>query len=655
MKLKLAWFLIISSFLTLNVNAELVYPIAEMSKVDCRFSDFSTLSNECKMELPILKTSDYTKYKNDYSLYRRVYTILWWSTYNYGWDVWNGWHQWVDIATSKWTPVYSITDWKVVQAWFLAWRGNNVKIEHMVNWRKIYSNYSHLSAINVSLWDNVKTKTKIWEVWSTWNSFWNHLHFQIDLATSGSGPRYRSNCMEKNYDKIVNSDVCFSQLNNNTIDPLLFLETGWAVVKANIIDKPKIENISQAWLLSREEILRREIEEFLKLYSVKVEILNLWWSIELWKSWNFRITVTDKRTKKPFTGSFPWDMNFKYEKSKLDIFPTWILQIDNWTRDFKITPKIEWKLSVDIYIWETFFKKVTFWVFNTKKAIYPKSTYFWISTNNVISETKKWVFYFKDNYWLNIIWVKFDWTYTLKSENNTMKFCIKKVSKISDLNMIYNMNCKEDNFKNEVNFSFNDSISWILVFNYKILKEWSNNLIISNSKNDKISSKKLNWTLPVDLKVTYPYYDDVLKISRLWFVSWINKWYFLPDRELSKEDGINFLKNYLESKLKKCSNNDCKAIYSEKLLDLSKEYSDKFSYFTRLEYITLIWKYVPIDEYKNDDYIKFRDLKENELTYSKNILKNATWSDYFGETRYFQPSKNITRWEWAFLISRVLE
>lgn len=655
MKIKLTWFIAISIFLISTTNAELYYPISEMSKVDCRFSDFSTLWSDCKMQLPILKTSDYTKYKNDYSLYRRVYTILWWSTYNYGWDVWNGWHQWVDIATSKWTPVYSIADWKIVQSWFLAWRWNNVKIEHTINGRKIYSNYSHLSKIDVSLWNTIKGNTKIGEVWNTWNSFWNHLHFQIDLSISWKWPWYRSNCVEKNYDKIVNSDVCFSQLNNNTIDPLLFLETGWAVVKANIIDKPKIENIPQVWLLSREEILRREIEEFLRFYDVKVEILNLWWSVELWKSWNFRISVTDKRTKKPFNWSFPGDMNFKYDKNKFDIFPTWILQIDNWFRDFKITPKVAWKMSLDIYIWETFFKKLNFWVFDTKKSINPKSTSFWVTNNNVISETKKWLLYFKDNFWLNIIWVKFDWTYTLKSENNTMKFCLKKVSKISDLNRVFNTDCKDENFKNEISFNYSDSVSWIIVFNYKVLKEWSNNLVVLTSKNDKISSKKLNWTLPVDLKVTYPYYDDVLKISKLWFVSWINKWYFLPDRELSREDWIIFLRNYLDLKLKNCKDNNCKSLYSQKIVELSKEYSDKFSYFTRLEYITLIWKYVPIDEYKNDDYIKFRDLKEIELTYSKNILKNSTWQDYFGQTRYFQPDKKITRWEWAFLISRVLD
>lgn len=654
MKLIKIWFVFFIVFWIKLTNAELYYPVGEMSKPDCRFQDYSTLWSDCKMQLPILKTSDYTKYKNDYSIYRRVYTILWWSTYNYGWDVWNGWHQWVDIASAKWTPVVAITDWKVVLASNLAWRGNTVKVEHKINWRTIYANYSHLSKIDVSVWDSVKAKQKLWEIWSTWNSTWNHLHFQIDLSVSWKWPWYRSNCSEKNYDKIVNTNVCFSQLNTNTIDPLLFLETGWAVVTANSVEKPKTQNISQEWLLSREEILRREIEEFLKLYQVNVKILDIWWNIELGKSWTFRISVTDKRTKRPFTWSFPGDMNFKFDGTKFSIFPTWILQIDNWYRDFKVTPKIAGKMSIDIYIWETFFKKLNFWVFDTKKSIIPKQTIFGISTNNVISETKKWVFYFKDNYWLNILWVRFDWKYTLKSENNSIKFCIKKVPSIKDLQKVFNIDCLEENFKSEITFSNSDSISWIIVFNYKILNEWANTLLITDNSNNNITTKKLNWILPVDLKVNYAYYNDVLNISKLWFASWINKWYFLPDRELNREDWINFLKNYLEYKLKNCNENSCKSTYSQKIVELSKEYSNKFSYFTRIEYLNLIWKYVSLNDYNKSDYIAFRDLKEDEIYISKNVLKNATWQDYFGQTRYFQPEKKITRWEWAFLINQIL-
>lgn len=632
------------------VSANLVYPIQEMSKVDCRFQDFSTLWNDCKMTLPILNTQDYTKYKNDYNLYRRVYTILWWSTYNYGWDIWNWWHSGVDIASSKWTPVYSIADWKIVQAGFIFWWWNNIKILHTINGRTIYSNYSHLNKINVKVWDKILSWEKIWEVWSTGNSSWNHLHFQIDLAVSWTWPRYRSNCSIKNYDSIINSNICYSQLATNTIDPLLFLETSGAVVQAI-----KKEIISQQWLLSREEILRREIEDFLKKYNVKVSIRNLWWNIELWKSWTFRISVNEKRTNKPFTWSFPWDMNFKYDKNKLNIFPTWILWIEKGVRDFKITPKIAGKMSIDIYMWETFFKKLNFWVFDIKKSILPKNVVYWVSNNNVISENKKWVLYFKDNFGLNILWVKFDWSYTLKSENNSIKFCVKKANSVNDLNRVFNTPCREESFKNEINFSYSNTTLWILIFEYKVINLWINNLVITNNIDKNISTRKLIWINPIWLTTNYEYYNEIIQISQIWIPSWINKWYFMQNRELSYEDGINFIRNALNYKLYNCINNNCKTQYYEKIALLWSESKDRFSYFTRWEFLIKLWEYLVFDEYNNNDYINFRDLDHQKQIISKNVLKNNTWKDYFGQTRYFQPAKNITRWEWAFLLNLILE
>lgn len=637
-----------------HTYAEMVYPIQTMSKINCRFENYQSLWDECKMSLPILKTSDYIKYKNDYSLYRRVYTILWWSSYDYWWDVWNWWHEWVDIATAKWTPVYSITDWKVILASNIIWWWNTVKIEHTINGRKVYSNYSHLSKIDVSIWDTVKTKTKLWEVWSTWNSTGNHLHFQIDLSISWKWPRYRSNCSEKNYNKIVNSNICFEQLNINTIDPLLFLETAGAIVKKNEIDKPKQANISQKWLLSREEILKREIQDFLKTYEVKVNIINLWGNIELSKNGTFRISVIDKRTKKPFTGSFPWDMNFKYDGKKISIFPTGILQIDNGNRDFQVIPKTDGKMNIDIYLWETFFKKLDFWVIDTKKTIIPHSWVFISEKESVIWNNSQWLFYFKNNYWLNILWFPFDGNYTLSSENKTVKFCLKKANSFKEFNYMYHSKCDERLFVDEITFSYKDTLAWILVFDYKALNIWINTLLIK--KPEKIfGQKKILSITPKWWDINNAYYDDIIKLSQLWITSGMKKWYFLPERELSSFDGVNFIYWSLQYKLSKCLDENCKNKYIQKINTLSKLKTDKYEYLTRWEFIKLIGDNYPLNEYTWNDFMVFRDIKEDLKIYVKSILKNKTWNDYFGKTKYFQPDKKITRWEWAFLIHNILK
>lgn len=638
-------------------RAEFFYPIQEMSKPECRFQEFSTLGAECKQQLPILKTADYTKYKNDYSVFRRVYTILWGSSYTYGWDIWYGGHSWVDIATAKGTPVYAMTSGKVVFAGNLAWRGNTVKIEHDHNGKKIYSNYSHLSAISVSQWDKVTAKQKVGEVGTTWNSTGNHLHFQIDVALSGKGPRYRSNCSEKNYDKIVNEGKCFDQLAINTVDPLRFLETNGSIVSGGVVvEKPKPDVINPETILSREEILQREIADFLKSYDVKVSVLGVGGNIELGKPWTFRITVTDKRTKRPFNGSFPWDMNFKYNKNAFDIFPTWILQIDRWLRDFKLTPKIEGKNSLEIYFGETFFKRVQFGVFNTKKAIIPKSVVFWVKKNAVIGENKKWLLYFKDNYWVNILGFPFSGNFTLTSPSKNIKFCIKRAKNLSELERQYNTNCKDEFFAFEQVIKASDSVSGIVIFEYKVLNEGVNTLkVTSNSTYKDIGTYKFNGTFPLDVKNTHSYYEDIINISKKWISSGISSGYYQPDKDLTTENAVNMIKNYLEYKIIWCGKNQaCKSPFESYLIWVWKVENSKFTYISRIEFLEMVEKYALSWEYWGKWY-DFRDLSETQKNTVKNIFKDKTWNDYFGQTRYFQPNKNITRAEAAYVIEMLFQ
>jgi len=41
---------------------DVIYPLKEISKLECRFNEFNTLDSNCKQNLPILKTKDYSKY-----------------------------------------------------------------------------------------------------------------------------------------------------------------------------------------------------------------------------------------------------------------------------------------------------------------------------------------------------------------------------------------------------------------------------------------------------------------------------------------------------------------------------------------------------------------------------------------------------------------
>lgn len=219
-----------------NGSDEIVYPLKEISKLECRFKEFSDLSSNCKQDLPILKPKDYVKYSKQsggYNDYTRLYTVLWGSSYKYGWDVGNGGHMWVDIATAKWTPVYSMAEWKVTIAKDLGMLGLSVTVEHIIDGKKVVSNYSHLSKISVSKWEKVNAGEKVGEVWSTGNSTGNHLHFQIDLDTAFHPAYYNYKTCPYSYNQISENGVCFSELQQLTVDPLDFIQSGGGIL-ANI-------------------------------------------------------------------------------------------------------------------------------------------------------------------------------------------------------------------------------------------------------------------------------------------------------------------------------------------------------------------------------------------------------------------------------------
>lgn len=290
-----------------NISSKLVYPLKEVSKLSCRFQKFSELTSDCKKDLPILNTSDYQKYLKEWDWYNemtRTYTELWWSSYKYGWDQWNGWHIWTDIATAEWTPVYSIADWKVLIARNMTWHGNVVSIEHKIRWKTIVSDYAHLSKIDVSEWDTVLAWTKIWEVWSTWNSTWNHLHFEIDLEGVSYPYYYDYKVCPHSYYEITESWMCFDELAKHTIDPLLFLETNWA-----ILDNMKIENskvISNNIVISKPAKI---ITKNLNSNEVDVNIFNQTVSKDFWNT-----TENISNVQKVFKAlwKYKWEITWNY-------------------------------------------------------------------------------------------------------------------------------------------------------------------------------------------------------------------------------------------------------------------------------------------------------------------------------------------------------
>jgi len=776
--------LLIFPFLAVNLGIstsyastdKIVYPLKEVSKLSCRYQDFKDLSSSCKQSLPILKSKDYSKYVKQngwYNDYTRFYTVLWWSSYKYGWDVWFWGHEGTDIATAKWTPVYSIADWKVIEAKMLLGWGNTVTIEHYIRGKKVFSNYSHLSKILVKKGQKVKAWTKIWEVWTTGNSTWNHLHLQIDLDTPFHPFYYDRKTCPYSYSDITEKWVCFDELSDNTIDPLVFLETNWKILdeiqvvnkvdrssfnkvsnsnnsdednfldifnrtvyigyskddikkvqkvfktlwyykgiidwdykklEPNVIEyqikrkiisskndlwagrfwpktraqakqdylkivwnigqkktvfkkevvtrKSKIQKISRNNILTRAEIEKREIDDFLRNYNIDLKLSNFGWNVNLGSTFKLYIDIKSKRTSRPFRWNTPLNITFPVNNDNIKVFPTKLYNFSDGHRDVKITWLKEWNSVLQVKLWNRILKSFNIKVLKAWKTIYPSSARILWSSKIVLWDVKKWIIVMRDKDNKNLVNIRYGSSFKLKANDDAL-ICLKSWS-LKNLRNIFKSNCKPSDFKKEINFDYNKTIAWLVLIEYKAI--WTNPKIelLNNYKNLNLSTKKLYVYNPKDLKENYVYKDDVLKMLKENIVWGINKWYFLQNRDLVWQDAINWIMNALEKLKQNSIDSQTKKLIDQKISLLKKERISRYKPINREDFLNLSYKYLVLDNSKWYVFKKYRDLDSNLNKKVWLVFWQNTWKDEFWEN-YFRPNIHITRWEAAYMLSKVYD
>ena len=750
---------------------KVIYPLKQVSKLECRFTEFDKLSTNCKQDLPILNTKDYKKYATQnwgYNDYTRLYTVLWGASYKYGWDVWHWGHLWTDIATSKWTPVYSIANWKVILAKFDNMEWNMISIEHHIRWKYVVSNYFHLSALYVKKWDIISVWKQIWKVWSTWNSTWNHLHFQIDLDTPYHPYYYDYNKCPYSYYKITETGICFDEMAKNTLDPLLFLETKWYIldklsttktyttidinssnnstenelsifnrtvyiwywksdikkvqeifkkmwyynwiiswnykdIEASIIayqlskkiissknddwagrfgpktryaakkdylswskntttklaekgiskSTIKTQKISRNNLMSREEIEKMEVDDFLKNYNIDLYFPNHGSNIKKNSTEILKLKITNKKWK-VFKWEMPWWMTFIVNTEKINVFPKKLFYFTDWKRDIRLTWIDEWNTNLYIKIWKVTIKTIQLKVYNWNTTIYPDSAQI-ISSNNLTLWAKKtWVILFKDKSDKNLINLPYWSTYNLKVSGGN-KICIKRWN-IKDVKNIYRSNCNDADYKNEYNFSYNDTVWWLLIYDFKANSKDFNITLKNNYDNKQLSNKKIAVSNPKWLNKAYVYTNEVMNMLQKWIVNWIKSWYFLEKRDLQQKDAFVWIKNALLSMQNNSNNNETTNKINNNLAEIEKaiKYSSKYKTITRQDYLNITYKYLVFDK-NNSSEISYRDIDKETSNKLSNIFdNNTTWKDKFGKN-YFRPDKKITRWEWAYFLAQSLD
>lgn len=285
----LSAFFWISSYATWGggVNNYLIYPLDKVSTVDCRVLDFETLwiDNPCVIDLPIIKWAKYSDYK-DNELYTQIYTVLHWAPYEgNSWDMSKWAHLWVDIATSKNTPVYSIAHGTVTFAWEKPGYWNVVKIKFDYKWKTYHTLFAHLNQILVKTWDSVvqwQMVAKSGNSWSTFGALGGyHVHWEITNDFYG-GPAYGFyGCKDLNkwHTEIINNWLCREELYKYTYDAIAFVENSrkdlsyfgdWKPVAINTIITSNTDEHSHESASDSESIHVAEVTHNINIEQVAV-------------------------------------------------------------------------------------------------------------------------------------------------------------------------------------------------------------------------------------------------------------------------------------------------------------------------------------------------------------------------------------------------
>ncbi len=634
--MKIILWLVITILLHLsNTYANWTYPVQEVSKpsVDCKFQPWSEHSQDCKVTLPIIENANYTRYKDNMD-YRLIYSVLWWATYKWGWDVWYWWHWWIDIASAQWTPLYSILDWVVETASFLAWWWNTVVIRHEHNWWYIRSVYTHMHNIQTNQWQRVSAWDRIWTIWTTGNSRGNHVHFQIDINQDWNHPWYYQNCWWSNAD-IVNSGECRDQLLRNTTDPIRFLETNWASLSLPTTEeeeqqlvedtKQEEEKITQDEIETRERIMLTELELFLARYPMETRSNISANTMSVWESWTIDLSVSYRN--RPFNWSLPMSLEMEYNDDIIQVSPRKLIAIQDWNREININAVSEWETRLIMKIW---WKIIANYLIRVVEDWTVLNAARWIIYNlwtNYIWWENDWLVVMQDANNNNIVSVPYEWNFTLETNEN-LKICNPEITSRREIQSINNFECWPENWEDSISFSYNDTLEWLFIYKIRAVNTWQ--WIIELYKwNDRIwRSSPKNIQRPVDINFNTEYKDSILNWLKRWFIDNSRNWNFAPGFRINEQDAASWIKN---------------------TFPVARDYEgSRAKQMTRLDFMKLLNEMTSLEAQNLER--QFRDIGQENRKYSNILL------DYWVELddhshRYFQPDKWITRWEVAHILN----
>ena len=145
--------------------------------------------------------------------------------------------------------------------------------------------------------------------------------------------------------KVVNTGMCRDFLVKNTIDPIVFLETGNLTTVTptketieHIQENPPIK-INPNSIESRQKIIDDEAAEYLGHFTIDIAIDSLGANLEVGQTFTTSLSVRDPQGKPP-KGNLPEaGLVIGYDSTALTVFPGTIIALDQGSRTFTVTAK----------------------------------------------------------------------------------------------------------------------------------------------------------------------------------------------------------------------------------------------------------------------------------------------------------------------------
>ena len=363
------WYLALAGA-DLAPNTTLMYPLQEISKLECRMTHWTDHSADCKMVLPRIKSAQYSKHIDD-EWFTKYYTVLW--KWAYSKEPWNTkWsHVWVDIASAQWPPTFAFANGVVHEARQQAGYGNVVKIKFSRKWQTYYAIYAHLDQIapGITPWATVSQWDKIWEVWnsgvSSWKMWWYHLHFEIDKEIGWRLVYAFWECEDRdmwaNEYSVVDEWLCRDKLEERTVDPIVFLENANATIKSANVDivpdtgkEPVIETkpveptkqlpdtialVQKSANISVKDINTTFLDEATKEFVASHQFSVKAWSFSTQKGWTVSIEAKNTKNGEQFGWILPSALEIIAENTAITINPSQVTFVAG-AIDFAVkTPK----------------------------------------------------------------------------------------------------------------------------------------------------------------------------------------------------------------------------------------------------------------------------------------------------------------------------